>query len=268
MGILDNENEITIPDEIERDWAKLKNKLTDKVDKAKESAIKRVETAGEPEKKPIKHKENKPPHSDTINPTFLARTPRLGIDSVEAGAGQPAVEEEGPDTSAIQLYKELDEGHRTPEEFTSDERRLVVKLLKSMGKTQDEVAMMLKVSRRTVVNDYRWLREQAALALQSMDQFLLGGEVYETAMHCIGKAIAEKRFRTVSIVMRDMVEMLQSLGLIYRAPRTQKSLSLVASAQLQRTGFHRYMERIGDEKDEVVAVYDELMRVIANGMQP
>jgi hypothetical protein len=128
--------------------------------------------------------------------------------------------------------------------------------MKELGQTQDAIADLLKISRRTVVNDYRVLRHEQALAIQSTDTTEIAGEVYATAKTCIRRALQAGSFKTVSIIMRDMVELLQSLGVLYRAPKTSMQASLHGDIPGRSTGYQKYMDGIAGDKSKVVEVLD------------
>jgi len=171
----------------------------------------------------------------------------------------------GPDRNAVELLQAIKEGLTTGKELTQDERRLVVRSLRELGQTQDAIAQLLKVSRRTVVNDYKLLRQQLALEIQHTDTHDIAGEVYETAKVCIRRALAAGHFKTVSTIMRDMVEVLQSLGVVYEAPKRSMTASLVGKLQQGQAGYQHYMKTIGDDKDKVVEVLDCLFNSIGSG---
>lgn len=169
---------------------------------------------------------------------------------------------DGPDRNAVELLRGIKEGIIDPDALEMEERRIVVKALKESGQTQDSIAELLKVCRKTVVNDYKWIREQAALQVLQLDQYLLAGEVYEVAQTLVRRALSEKKFRTASRVMRDMVEMLQDLGVMYRAPRQTIQGNLTMYGRLRQSGYGRYSRIIEGEQEGVVNVLDKLMEVL------
>lgn len=241
---------------VERDWAKIKKNLSNKIENTRTKIIERpLPDDGARTIIDIDKNRNNTLESDASIPSLLASDNRQS-DLVSQ-------DDTGPDTNAIAVFKALSEGALTPEQLRVDERRILIRFLMHQGKTEDEMAAVVGVSRRTIVNDKKWLREQTALELAAMDTLQLGAQIYDTAQAAIHKALAGKKLRTVSIIMRDMVEMLQSLGLMHRAPRTQKNLSLVGSVNLGQSGFQRYMDTVGDNKEQVVMVFDELMKRLA-----
>lgn len=170
--------------------------------------------------------------------------------------------DEGPDRNVIQLVQGIKDKTIEGKNLTQDERRIVVNSLRLAGQTQDSIADLLQVSRRTIVNDYKVLRQQAALSIASKETNELAGEVYEVAKTCIRKAMKAGKYKTVSTIMRDMVEVLQSMGLVYRAPKTSMQANLIGSLH-NRQGYHKYMDTIGEDKGKVIEVLDCMFEAIS-----
>jgi hypothetical protein len=162
------------------------------------------------------------------------------------------------------LLRAIQSGNLAASELDTDERRVIVNILKNQGRTQDEISAMLQVSRRTIVSDYKWLRLRAAEEVRSLDTYDLAGEIYDQAQNAIQKALRAEKFRTVSQILRDMLEMMQSLGVVYRAPTTSKVASIVGHVQAHQ-GYTKYMETVGDEKERVVDVLKAMMTSIQDG---
>jgi transposase len=203
------------------------------------------------------------PSSYGTNPSsLLARPAPQGGSSTCLITNSSEEEESGPDKNAVTLLKAIKEGRTSGKDLTIDERRLVVSSLKELGQTQDAISDILKVSRRTIVSDYKALRKQAALAIQQTDAHELAGEVYSTAKACIRRALQAGHFRTVSRVMKDMVEVLQSLGVVYRAPKTSMQAQWHGTLPGNNTGYHKYIETIGEDKNKIVEVLDCMFNAI------
>ena len=171
----------------------------------------------------------------------------------------------GPDRNAVTLLKALKLGETTGKELTIDERRLVVTSMKELGQTQDAIADLLKVSRRTIVNDYKVLRQEQALSIAKTETHEVAGEVYSTAKTCIRRALAAGSFKTVSVIMRDMVETLQSLGVLYRAPKTSMQATGHFDLPGRNKGYQQYMDTIGEDKNKVIDALDCMFSAIDNG---
>lgn len=170
----------------------------------------------------------------------------------------------GPEQNAVQLLKGIKNGEIVGKELTVDERRLVVESMQQLGQTQDAIADLLKVSRRTIVSDYKVLRQRQALAIASTETTDIAGEVYSTAKTCIRRALQAGHFKTVSVIMRDMVEVLQSLGVVYRAPKTSAAMQLHGKIPGSNTGYQKYMDGIGEDKNKVIEVLDCMFNAIDN----
>lgn len=195
----------------------------------------------------------------TPPPTLLPRAAAQGELTLASDESQ------GPEANAVALLQAIKAKEVTGSELTIDERRLVVKSMKELGQTQDAISELLKVSRRTIVNDYKVLRHEQALAIQNTDTNEIAGEVYEVAKTCIRRALQAGSFKTVSTIMRDMVEVLQSLGILYRAPKTSMQATMHGDMPGRRTGYHKYMDGIAGDKNKVVEVLDCMFDAIDNG---
>ena len=200
-------------------------------------------------------------NNGTTNPSLLAAAAAQESTTLLPDCGDESL---GPDRNAVDLLKALKVGDTTGKELTIDERRLVVKSMKELGQTQDAIADLLKVSRRTIVNDYKVLRQEQALAIAKTDTHEIAGEVYTTAKTCIRRALAAGSFKTVSVIMRDMVELLQSLGILYRAPKTSMQATGHFDIPGRNKGYQKYMNGIGEDKTKVVEVLDCMFSAIDN----
>jgi len=169
----------------------------------------------------------------------------------------------GPDSNAIDLLKQIKNGEVVGKDLAVDERQIVVKALRMAGQTQDAISSLLQVSRRTIVTDCKRLRELAALEIQSTETAIIAGEVYTTARAAINKALQKGHLKTVSTLMRDMVELLQSMGMVYRAPKTSMQASIHGTMNRSK-GYQKYIDTIGQDNDKVVEVLDCMFNAIDN----
>jgi hypothetical protein len=197
-------------------------------------------------------------------PKVVIREPTSNTTTYDVvpSSNQVQVEDDGPDRNVIEIVTGIKNKELCGKDLTTDERRLVVNSLRLSGQTQDSIADLLQVSRRTIVNDYRIIRQQAALEISSKETTEIAGEVYQVAQACIRKALKAGHYKTVSTVMRDMVELLQSMGLVYRAPKTSMQASLIGNLG-NRQGYHKYITTIGDDKDKVIDVLDHMFGAIS-----
>lgn len=197
----------------------------------------------------------------TTPPTLLAPAPPQGERS-NTGREVITSGDYGPDQNAIALLKKIKNSEVKGSDLQQDERRLVVRSLRLAGQTQDSISELLGVSRRTIVSDCKHLRQMAAMEIQNTDTVEIAGEVYDMAKTAIRKALAAGKYRTVSTIMRDMVELLQSMGLVYRAPKTQMNANLNANLAASRPGYQKYIDTIGEDKNKVVEVLDCMFSAI------
>lgn len=171
----------------------------------------------------------------------------------------------GPDRNAVELLRLITEKKLDGRDLEKDERQLVVSALRVNGQTQDAIANLLNVSRRTIVSDCKYLRQMAALEVTTLETTDLAGEVYTTARAAIDRALKAGKLKTVSTLLRDMVELLQSMGIVYRAPKTSMQANLNANMGGSRKGYQKYIESIGNDKEKVVDVLDCVFEHLANG---
>lgn len=169
----------------------------------------------------------------------------------------------GPDKNAIDLLKEVKSGAVVGSELPMEDRRIVVQALRHAGQTQDSISSLLKVSRRTIVKDCKYLREVAAMEIANTETSLIAGEVYTTAKAAMEKALQKGQLKTVSTLMRDMVELLQSMGFVYRAPKTSMQATMHGKLNTSQ-GYNKYLQTIGEDKEKVIDVLDVMFNAIAD----
>lgn len=180
----------------------------------------------------------------------------------------PEGEEEdlGPERDSFTLLKGISSGTILAGEVTAGERRVVVDTLKKQGRTQDDIAALLGVSRRTIVSDYRWLKEKAVDAVRKLDAYDLAADVYSLGWAAVASAMRDGKARSAAQIMKDVTEMLQSLGVVFRAPATSKIASIVGHVGLHQ-GYSRYSEQVGPEKEKVVAILGKMMSALSEEQQ-
>lgn len=171
----------------------------------------------------------------------------------------------GPDKNAVELIRQISEKTLDGRDLAKDERQLVVNTLRTSGQTQDAIAQLLNVSRRTIVSDCKYLRQMAALEIATLETTDLAGRVYTVGLAAIDKALKANKLKTVSTLMRDMVETLQSMGVVYRAPKTSMQANLNTNLNSSRKGYQKYLDTIGQDSDKVVEVLDCVMEHLSKG---
>jgi transposase len=159
--------------------------------------------------------------------------------------------------SGVYLLRAIKSGVKQASELTMYQRRLVVYLLRQRGSTQDEISAILDVSRRTIVSDFKALRELAASAVATFDPTILAGEIIQKFEHLYNKALSEGTAKMAAWVLGKEVDILQSLGLLYKAPELQKSMQL--SAHISSSGASNYLEKIGPDRDAVCGLLDDVL---------
>lgn len=227
-----------------KEWKQIRNRLEKKVASAKDtSVILRRAVA---------------------NPPLDAKRPNIPADYArDHNEGEPIpVFEKSTDKSSVELVKALIEGRINGKELPREERQLLVLELRRTGRTQDEIASLLRVSRNTIGRDIKALRKGMGEVVAKVDALSLAGEIYDNCMTWISKAVKEGSYRLASLIQKDMVEMLQSLGIVYKAP-TQMDARILEGHVMVQKGFQTYLSQISGEEDKVVAVLDQVMATLA-----
>ena len=162
--------------------------------------------------------------------------------------------------TSIALAQGIKDGSIDGSSMHTGPRRVVVKMLKEQGLTQDAIAEFIGVTRRTIVNDYKALREEAALAVkEDMTQLNAAGQVRELMETCINQALKKKQPKYAMEIMKEGIELLQSLGILPTVPKLQKSLNLTAHAHMKQSNYSNYMDKIGSNSKEFADVLNQLI---------
>ena len=123
----------------------------------------------------------------------------------------------GPRRSTIQTLKRLREGQLRPGDINTYERRVCVAYLRLEGYTQDEIAEIFGVCRRTIARDERANRKSLAKLVDDLEVRSVAGGLIGWASHLTAKAIKDKDFGLAWRVQREIVADLQSLGFLPKA---------------------------------------------------
>ena len=209
-------------------------------------------------------------------------------DKPKKEAKEPEVEEEGPKKNQLaEIPKKVDvaydgskreedldteepaqvlaekvkNGDLSNEDLSVDDRMVMIGYLSEQEqKTGDQIAEVLGVSRRTVVNYLRKLREFRARQLAEKDSWELGGELYEMGMHAMRESLKQGKFQQFSHCLSTLITTLQSLGLLYKMPeRSQQQLAVAQSIQFRGSkGFDSLKKQSQGEEHNLEGVLHEL----------
>jgi hypothetical protein len=86
------------------------------------------------------------------------------------------------------------------------------------GYTQDEIAEVFRVHRQTILRDDKANRKEMAKLVDQVDVEAMAGELIALASQLRAKAIRTKDYSLAWKIQRDLINDLQSLGYLPRAP--------------------------------------------------
>jgi len=166
-----------------------------------------------------------------------------------------------PKRNAFDMLKLLQSGSMDAGELSIDERVIIVRSLKMSGRTQDEIAAMMRVSRRMVERDYKRIRDMDREKLMSYELEDLGGEIHALCMHAANAALRDGKHFSVPKILESMTNMLQSMGLVYKAPQKSQVAAMVgvAHTQVGQRAYHNYQDTIAGERDQVLEVLNKML---------
>lgn len=102
------------------------------------------------------------------------------------------------------------------------ERLRVVAFLRNEGKSQYEIARMLGVCDKTVWLDCKTLKKNAAQLVKQISVDRLAGDLIREAEILVSKAKRDKGYGLAWRIKCELIDKLQSLGYIYKAPEELK----------------------------------------------
>lgn len=159
------------------------------------------------------------------------------------------------------LANKVRNGEMGNEDLSADDRLLVIAhLTEQEHLTGDQVAQELGISRRTVVNYLKKLREFRARQLSELDTWTLGGDLYTMGMTALKESLKEGKYTQFSHVLSTLISSLQSLGLLYKMPeRSQQQLAVAQSIQFRGSkGFDSLKKQSQGEEHNLEGVLHEL----------
>lgn len=114
----------------------------------------------------------------------------------------------------IELLANLQAGAVEPGEVTTEERRMCISYLRLEGYNQFEMAKIFSVHRATISRDERVLTERAAKMIQGLNTDAVAGGLISWAKHLTAKAMKDRNHALVWRIQKELVDKLESLGLV------------------------------------------------------
>jgi predicted DNA-binding protein (UPF0251 family) len=182
----------------------------------------------------------------------------------DAGKAEEDIDVDDP---AYVLVQKIRDGEIDHAELTADDKFVAIRyLLHVEHLTQDQVAGELGISRRTVVNYVRKIKDQQAKALSQETVWTLGGEVWNLCMKAAYQALASNKPKQVAEVLEKMIQTLQTMGLVYRVPN-QSQIQQATHQNISVSGASQFKSAIEGEGQEVNIenVLTDLMKLAESG---
>lgn len=171
-------------------------------------------------------------------------------------------DEERAYKNAAEIVDMIRKGTLQPSELKAEDRRPTVAYLRLEGYTADEMAGLFKVNIRTITGDLKLLSEDRTKIIKGLDLFEVSGRLIQIAKHLALKARREGSYAASWKIEKELIESLQSLGFVYRAPKTLGVATLHADI---REGHSLLDEKIGKEKDVVVEALGNILSSLKGG---
>lgn len=165
-------------------------------------------------------------------------------------------EEERVYRNASEVVDMIRRGTMQPAELKLGDRRPVVAYLRLEGHTEDEMAGLFNVSLKTISNDLRAMSEDRTRAMKGLDLFEISGRLVQIAKHLALRARKAGNYATSWKIEKELVESLQGMGFVYRAPKTLGIASVHANIE---SGHSLLTDKIGGEKDSVVEALGNIL---------
>ena len=173
-----------------------------------------------------------------------------------------STEEERVYKNASEVLKLIREGTINPSELKPEDRRPVVAYLRLEGHTEDEMAALFNMSVRTIQKDLHFLSKDRVKIMKGLDILEVAGRLVQTAKHLALKSRRAGNYATSWKIEKELIESLQNMGFVYRAPKTLGVASLHASVG---EGNLLLQEKVGGEKDLVVDALGSILSSLKTG---
>ena len=170
------------------------------------------------------------------------------------------------EATAANVIEKLENGVRW-RGLSEEERLTVVKYFRDQGKyTVDEIAAKLKVSHMTVHNYTNKLKKAKAQELSSINIWELGADLWEKYQAAFRLAMKERKPQAAAQVLTHMLNAMQSMGLIYKAP-TRRQIQAAIQQHISHskenvTTYTKFKEQIKGKELAYEQILNELMAAV------
>jgi len=170
------------------------------------------------------------------------------------------------DRNAFEISRLLGSGAIGWEDITNDERINMIRVARDNGSTIDAISGQLQIPRKVVESDFKAIDIIYKTEFFSKDLEGLAGEIYAITMTTVNKAIKAEKFTSVAGILQTMVETLQSMGVVYRAPQKSQVAALigVTTNQVGQRAFNQYQDAINNDRAKVIDTMTKLLTAVRN----
>lgn len=158
-------------------------------------------------------------------------------------------DEERAYKNAAEVLTLIRDGTLKASDLKAKDRRPVVAYLRLEGYSKEEMSRLFEINVRSITDDLMVLSKDRTKIIKGLNLLEVAGRLYQTARHLSRKARREGSYATSWKIERELIESLQNMGFVYRAPKTLGIASLHANLQENHTFLK---DQIGEEKDQVV----------------
>ncbi len=166
--------------------------------------------------------------------------------------------------NAFEVLTVIRDGTLDPASLETADRKPVVAYLRLEGHNVDEIAQLFGVPTKTISNDLYDLSKDRLGLVKKINLFDVAGRLIEMAKHLSRKSRREGDYSGAWKIERELMESLQSLGFVYRAPRTAKIATLHAEV---KEGHAALSSEIGGEQDQVITALNEMLSTMKDDQQ-
>lgn len=158
--------------------------------------------------------------------------------------------------NAFEVLTLIRDGTLDPSSLEPADRQPVVAYLRLEGHNVDEIAQLFGVSAHKISQDLYALSKDRVKLVKGINLFDVASRLIEMAKHLSRKARREGDYSGSWKIEKELMEALQSLGFVYRAPRTAKIATLHAEV---KEGHEQLSSEIGGEQDQVISALNEML---------
>jgi transposase len=171
------------------------------------------------------------------------------------------------DDPADVLCQKFRDGEIETSDLTPDDKFVMIRHMRQTeGMKPDDIAKELQVTRRTVFNYLKKIKEFNAKKLADSTSWEIGGDLYEKGLQAMEMALKANKPKDFAYVVTSLISTLQSMGLIFKMPQRSQVQQHILQEMKGVEGFNK-LQKAADENDEVTidAVYAEIMDAVKEG---